>query len=178
MVMVLATDLASSKDKKAAAYLEKIISNREEYARHHGYELAVKHLPDKVITQTQSVLHGWHKLALLRRVIEEHPNSEWFWFLDQNALIMDPQVSLIKDILGDLESTMLRDIPVVPPESVIRTLKTGEANNVQFVLSHDQAGLNTNSFLLRNGDWAKYFLEAWTEPVRIETLFDCRMLKF
>lgn len=165
VVMVLITDAIPSTDRKAAAYLDRIVSNRQEYADHHGYELAIKQLSSTPNEQIPANMRGWTRLKLLREVVEAHPDTEWFWFLDQDAVIMDPQVSLTKDILANLGTQMLRDVPVVPPDSVIRTLKTATPESVQFVLSQDYSGLNIHSFLLRNGDWAKFLLETWTEPV-------------
>ncbi|CCG83112.1 Putative uncharacterized protein [Taphrina deformans PYCC 5710] len=163
--MVLVTDNIPATDRKAATYLEKIVTNRREYADHHGYELAIRQLSSTPNEQISPKVRGWAKLKLLREVVEAYPDSEWFWFLDQDAVIMDPQISMTKDILANLDSQMLRDIPVVPPDSVIRTIKTATPDTVQFVLSQDYSGLNLHSFLLRNGDWTKYFLETWVEPM-------------
>lgn len=168
VVMLLATPPVPESDKKGTAYLKKVIENREEYAHHHGYKFIVKTLRRSSNNiQAKSTVDSWSRLYALREALEEYPDSEWFWYLDQDAIIMDPEISITGTILGNLESNMLRDVPVVPPDSVIRTLKTGSSESMQFILSQDYSGLNTKSFLLRNSDFAKYLLEAWTEPVRI-----------
>lgn len=157
VVMVLATH------SKLTPYLQKVIANREEYAAHHGYHFVLKSLSPAKSPEGS----GWDRLFALREVIEEYPNSEWFWLLEQDALIMDPAFSITNDLLNPekLDAIMERDVPIVSPDSVIRTLKSSPADDAALILSHDHAGINTNSFIVRNGDFGKYLLETWIQPV-------------
>lgn len=164
--MVMASATIGSGDKKAASYLQKVMDNRKEYARYHGYKFVAKTLrPGSSSKTTKGEVDGWSRLFALREALEEYPDSEWFWYLDQDAIIMAPQISLTETILGKLGSLALRDVPIVPPDSVIRTLKSSAVENTQFILSQDHSGLNTKSFLLRNSEFSRYLLESWTEPV-------------
>jgi hypothetical protein len=36
---------------------------------------------------------------------------------------------------------------------------------VDFVLTQDKEGLAGGSFMVRTGEWAKYFLDAWFDPL-------------
>lgn len=80
---------------------------------------------------------------------------------------MDPKKSLDDIVLqsGKLESMMLRGKPVVPPDSIIRTFDHLRADDIDMVLSQDKSGLVHNNFILRNGEWAKFLLETWLDPL-------------
>ena len=80
---------------------------------------------------------------------------------------MNPKISLISHIMDKkrLESIMLRDKPVVPPDSVIRTFTHLKGDKVDLVLTQDAEGLCQGSFILRRGEWAKFFLDTWFDPL-------------
>lgn len=64
-----------------------------------------------------------------------------------------------------LESSMLKDLPVVPPDSIIKTFMHLRGEDVEFVLSQDKEGLASGSFVIKNGEWAKFFLDTWFDPL-------------
>lgn len=80
---------------------------------------------------------------------------------------MDPTVSLVDDIMAPnrLEALMLRDYPVVPPDSIIKTSSRLKGSDVQLVMSQDKEGLASGSMVLRNGEWARFFLDTWIDPM-------------
>lgn len=60
---------------------------------------------------------------------------------------------------------MIRDQPVVPPDSVIKTFPHIKGANIDFALTQDKEGLSQGSFVIRKGDWAKFFLDTWFDPL-------------
>ena len=64
-----------------------------------------------------------------------------------------------------LESLMLKDKPVVPPDSVIKTFSHLKGERIDIVLTQDKEGLCQGSFLIRRGDWAQFFLDSWFDPL-------------
>lgn len=80
---------------------------------------------------------------------------------------MNPSINLKSHVLDAkrLESLMLRDKPVVPPDSVIRTFSHLKGDKVDLILTQDNEGLAQGSFLLRRGEWAKFFLDTWFDPL-------------
>ena len=80
---------------------------------------------------------------------------------------MNPSLSLESHILGKrrLESIMLKDKPVVPPDSVIKTFSHLKSDKINIVLTQDGEGLCQGSFILRRGDWARFFLDTWFDPL-------------
>ena len=96
-----------------------------------------------------------------------YPHATYFFYLSADALIMNPRLSLTSHILDSnrIESLILKDIPVVPPDSVIRTFSHLKANDIELLLTQDAEDLSSDSFILRNGDWARFFLDAWFDPL-------------
>jgi mannan polymerase II complex MNN11 subunit len=80
---------------------------------------------------------------------------------------MSPSVSLQDHILAPttLESLMQKDIPVVPPDSVIHTFSHLKGENVDLILTQDAENLSHGSLILKRGEWAKFFLDTWFNPL-------------
>lgn len=95
------------------------------------------------------------------------PDCSYIWFLDQNSFIMNPQLTVEEHVMkaSRLESLMIKDQPIVPPDSIIRTFTHLKGQDVDFVLTQDAEGLSAGSFLVRNGEWARFFLETWFDPI-------------
>lgn len=93
--------------------------------------------------------------------------STYFFSLSAHSLIMNPKLSLTSHIMEPkrLESLMLKDKPVVPPDSVIHTFSHLTGDKIDFVLTQDGEGLCQESFILRRGDWSTFFLDVWFDPL-------------
>lgn len=80
---------------------------------------------------------------------------------------MNPSLSLEKHILepARLESLMRRDVPVVPPDSVIRTFSHVKAEKIDLILSQDAENIGVGSFIIKSGEWAKFMLDTWFNPL-------------
>ena len=80
---------------------------------------------------------------------------------------MNPTITIENDIMKPkvLDKTMLRGQPIIPPDSVITTFKHLKGEQIHFALTQDQHGLGSGSFMLRQGDWAKFLLDTWFDPL-------------
>lgn len=80
---------------------------------------------------------------------------------------MDVNKSLEEHILGQrkLEGLMIKNYPVVPPDSIIRTFSHLRADNVDLIVSQDRSGLVAGSVIVRNSEWSKFFIETWMDPL-------------
>jgi hypothetical protein len=89
------------------------------------------------------------------------------WYLDQNALIMNPGLTIEGHIMNPkrLESLMIRDQSIVPPDSVIKTFPHLKGTQIDIVITQDKEGLAQGSFIIRRGDWSKFFLDTWFDPL-------------
>lgn len=110
---------------------------------------------------------SWAKIIAMRHALSQYPDATFVWFLDQNAYIMDLDRTLEAQVMAPakLESLMIKDWPVVPPDSIIKTFSHLKGGDAALIISQDDTGLVTNSYVLRNGDWAKFFIETWMDPL-------------
>lgn len=80
---------------------------------------------------------------------------------------MNPALKVEDHIMNPkrLESLMIKDQSIVPPDSVIKTFSSLKGGNIDFVLTQDKDGLSQASFILRRGEWSKFFLDTWFDPL-------------
>lgn len=109
---------------------------------------------------------SWTKVVAMRHALTQFPDATYFWYVDIDTFIMNPALSIERDIMGpaNLEQKMIVDHPVVPPDSIIHTFSHLKAEDVHFVVAQDKDGLATNSWLVRNSEWSRYFLDTWFDP--------------
>ncbi|XP_052199548.1 probable xyloglucan 6-xylosyltransferase 5 [Diospyros lotus] len=118
-------------------YLLKSVKNKIDYYWIHGIQIVynLAHLDAKLTGY-------WAKLLLIRRLMLAHPEVEWIWWIDSDAMFTD----------------MAFEIPFQ------------KYNHHNLVLHgypdllFDQKSwiaLNTGSFLLRNCQWSLDLLDAW-----------------
>lgn len=79
---------------------------------------------------------------------------------------MNPSISLETHVLNSkrLESLIRKDIPVVP-DTIIKTFSHVRGDDVDLVLAQDREDLSTGSFILKRGDFARFFLDLWFDPL-------------
>lgn len=142
-----------------------IIENRKDYAQRHGYTTFFPNNTDYDLMP--GVPNSWSMVPGMRHAMTNWPHTPWLWYLSSTALIMEPSESLHAKVLEPrkLESLMIVDMPVVPPDSVIKTFAHLRGERVDFILTQDKEGLASGSFMVRTGEWAKYFLDAWFDPL-------------
>jgi len=152
-------------DPKAdPVWMQKIKSNREEYAKRHGYLTFFPTNDQYPISNSPS---SWSRVPGIRHAMTLHPTSTFFWYLDASALIMNNALPIHTHLLTPtkLETHMITNAPVVPPDSVIKTFGNLKGDRIDFVVTQDKDGLAPSSFVVRNGEWAKFFLDAWFDPI-------------
>lgn len=145
-------------------YTELVKENRKLYADKHGYETFFPIIGDYDL---KGAPMSWTKVVALRHALTLFPEATYFWYIDVDTFIMNPHLSIEKDIMApaQLEQKMILDYPVVPPDSIIHTFKHLQGEDVDFVVTQDKDGLSTSSFLVRNSEWSRYFLETWFDPM-------------
>nr|GMD07653.1 probable xyloglucan 6-xylosyltransferase 5 [Ipomoea batatas]GME19954.1 probable xyloglucan 6-xylosyltransferase 5 [Ipomoea batatas] len=130
-------------------YLLKGIKNKIDYSRVHGIEIMYN------LVHLDSEMTGyWEKLPLIRRLMLSHPEIEWFWWMDSDALFTDMtfEIPLSK---YDNHNLVIHGYPDLLFEQKSWT------------------ALSTGSFLIRNCQWSLELLDAWAlmghkGPVREE----------
>ncbi|KAF3321768.1 putative glycosyltransferase 5 [Carex littledalei] len=118
-------------------YLLKSTKNKIDYCRLHGIEIVYN------MAHLDKELAGyWAKLPLLRRLMLSHPEIEWIWWMDSDALFTD----------------MAFELPLKKYEN--HNLIIHGYPDLLFE-QHSWIALNTGSFLLRNCQWSLDLLDAW-----------------
>ncbi|KAL2160867.1 hypothetical protein VTH06DRAFT_1064 [Thermothelomyces fergusii] len=160
--VVLVTVLDASKYN--GVYLETVKQNRLQYAEKHGYETL---LPKIVDYDLGGSPFSWAKVVAMQDALTKFPDARYVWFLDASGFIMNPDVKIEDDIMrpARLDELMKRDHPVVPPDSIIKTFSHLRGQDVDLVLVQDKEGLTPSSLVLRNGEWARFFLQTWFGPL-------------
>ncbi|KAK4166161.1 family 34 putative glycosyltransferase [Cladorrhinum sp. PSN259] len=145
-------------------YLDTIRENRLKYAEKHGYKTFFAKIGDYDLKNSPK---SWAKVVAMRHALTKFPDAYFLWYLDQNAFIMNPRLKVEDHIMKNarLEELMKKDQPVVPPDSIIKTFSHLKGQDVDFVLTQDNEGLSSGSFIVRNGEWARFFLETWFDPI-------------
>ncbi|KAH8811748.1 galactosyl transferase GMA12/MNN10 family-domain-containing protein [Xylogone sp. PMI_703] len=145
-------------------YIKNIQENRIAYAKKHGY---LTFFPTVTDYDLKGAPSSWTKVPAVRHAMTKFPHSSHIWCLDQNALIMNPSLSIENHIVNPkrLEELMVKNAPIVPPDSVIKTFSHLKGDRIDFILTQDFEGLSPSSFIIRSGDWAKFFLDAWFDPL-------------
>jgi xyloglucan 6-xylosyltransferase len=118
-------------------YLLKAVKNKIDYCRLHGIEIVYN------MANLDEELSGyWTKLPMIRTLMLSHPEVEWIWWMDSDALFTD----------------ILFEIPLPRYENhnlVIHGYPDLLFNQKSWV------ALNTGIFLLRNCQWSLDLLDAW-----------------
>jgi xyloglucan 6-xylosyltransferase len=120
-------------------YLVKSLKNKIDYCRIHGIEVFYN------MAHLDAAMSGfWAKLPLLRKIMLSHPEVEWIWWMDSDAMFTD----------------MVFEVPMARYEA--------EGYNAVFhgweemvYAKKSWIGLNTGSFLIRNCQWALDLLDEW-----------------
>lgn len=132
------------------------------------YPLRVPKIVLSDATQVQPPIPAsWSKIPAVRHAMTNFPHSTFFFYLEGTAMITNPSLSVQGHITNSarLYNLTIPEQPVVPPDSVIRTLPRRRTQNIDFIVTQDHEGLSQSSFIVRRGDWAKYFLDSWYDPL-------------
>lgn len=129
-----------------------------------GYETFIAKASDY---DTGRFPKSWSKIMAMRHALSKYPDCKYIWHLGQDAYIMEPSQSVEEQVLAPrtLESLMIRDYPIVPPDSIIKTFPYLRAEDTGLVIAQDKDGLVSDSAFIRNGDWAKFLTETWMDPL-------------
>lgn len=118
-------------------YLLKSIKNKIDYCRLHGIDIFynVAHLDAEMAGY-------WSKLPLIRKLMLTHPEMEWIWWMDSDAMLTD----------------MVFELPLEKYKDHNFILHGWEKEIYE---KRAWVGLNTGSLLIRNCQWSLDLLDTW-----------------
>lgn len=166
--------LALNPEEFKIEYMERIIANRQRYAKRHGFGLYVRYVTDfrNEYADSNGRKTSWAKLSILRAAFHAFPKANHFWYLDHFAIIANMEINVVANIINPakLGSLMRHDIPVVYDTDNIRTYKNTQPSDIRFIVTQDAIGLSTTSFILTNmrkddSMFAKSLIDYWNDPL-------------
>ncbi|KAJ7952740.1 Glycosyltransferase 6 [Quillaja saponaria] len=121
--------------------LLRLFKNKVDYARLHGYE----------ILYNNAYLHPkmdsyWAKIPIIRAAMIAHPEVEWIWWIDSDALFTDMEFK--------------------PPLERYKNHKFvvhGWPNLIYENKAKSWTSLNAGVFLIRNCQWSMDFMDVWSK---------------
>lgn len=119
-------------------YLLKSIKNKIDYCRLHGIEIFYNF----ALLDTE-MAGFWAKLPLIRKLLLSHPEIEFLWWMDSDAMFTDMAFEVTWERYNDHNLVM-------------------HGWNEMVYDQKNWIGLNTGSFLLRNCQWSLDILDAWS----------------
>ncbi|KAL9994687.1 putative xyloglucan 6-xylosyltransferase [Helianthus debilis subsp. tardiflorus] len=127
------------KNPKGDHYLLRFYKNKVDYCRIHGYDIFYNN-----VLLEPKMSHCWAKLPAVRAAMVAHPEAEWIWWIDEDAVFTDI------DYKVPLERYKDRNFIVHGwPREVYE--------------EKNWLGINAGSFLIRNCQWSLDFLEKWAD---------------
>lgn len=121
---------------------------------------------------------SWTLVPALRHTLTLYPTTAYIWSLTPHALITNLDVSLHTHLFHNLTAQTLKDIPVVPPDSVIHTFAHLHPTSINLILTQDAHNLAPSSLILQNSltrtpaspdqprdTWTQFLLDAWFDPL-------------
>ena len=118
-------------------YLVKSIKNKIDYCRLHNIEIFYN------MAHLDGIMSGfWAKLPLLRKLMLSHPEVEWIWWMDSDAMFTD----------------MVFELPIEKYKDYNAVFHGWDELVYQ---KKSWIGLNTGSFLIRNCQWTLDLLDVW-----------------
>ncbi|SCV03057.1 LAMI_0H05138g1_1 [Lachancea mirantina] len=144
------------------------IQNKRAYAKKHGYGLTLKDMRT-ARRYSHEYREGWQKVEILKQTMREFPDAEWFWWLDMETLIMEPEMSLDKHIFSRLDEISYRMLDEFNPLNLPLDIPYVDYSKpVDLLITQDCGGFNLGSFLIKNSEWSKLLLDMWWDPVCYE----------
>ncbi|KAJ1275788.1 hypothetical protein BS78_05G163100 [Paspalum vaginatum] len=125
--------------------LLRFLKNKLDYCRLHGIELVYN-----TALLEPSMVAYWAKVPAVRAAMLAHPEAEWVWWVDADAVFTDMDFALP---LRDRYSG--HNLVVYGWEREVYGGEEGEGRRPSWV------GLNAGVFLIRNCQWSLDLMDAW-----------------
>ncbi|ODV77420.1 glycosyltransferase family 34 protein [Suhomyces tanzawaensis NRRL Y-17324] len=167
VIIVTAVDF----EKYSQLALTKIVQNRVDYAHEHSYGVYVRWYQEFLpALNSLSYLESkekskWVRLFCMRAAMFAFPHAKWFWYFDQDGLVMDLNVDIQQYMLNaeSLNPIMQREQAIIPPDGAIKTYKNTKAESVKLIFTQSESKIETHSFIIKNDHVGKSIMEFWCD---------------
>ncbi|KAJ8101455.1 galactosyl transferase GMA12/MNN10 family-domain-containing protein [Lipomyces tetrasporus] len=144
------------------------IANKKAYADRHGYHLAIQDMSIKK-RYAHEWRESWEKVDVIRQTMKQYPKAEWFWWLDLHTYIMEPSISLEKQVFNRIDNNTYRSLADYNPLNLPLEIPfVDNTHQINLIVPQDCGGFNLGSFLIRRSEWTDFLLDIWWDPVFYE----------
>lgn len=165
IVIVTAVDF----EKYSVDALTKIVQNKVDYAHEQNYGVYVRWYQEFLpVLNSMDILKSkekakWMRLYCLRAAMFAFPEAKWFWYIDQDSLIMDMSINLQDYLLSPeaLNPVILKEQPIIPPDGRIKTYRNSNADLTKLIITQSENKVESHSFLVKNDYVGRAIIEAW-----------------
>lgn len=149
---------------------EMVYENRKAYAEKHGLEFMWANMTSYNLPNGAPIY--WNKIPVLKEAFVRYPDAEWVWWMDMDIIIMNMTLNIYDHVLSrkGLARNILLDREMTGAgggKTGYSTPSTYTHDDINFVISLDSWGMNVGNFLMRRGEWSKWLLDLWIEPLYI-----------
>ncbi|CAI4044293.1 hypothetical protein SUVZ_10G0270 [Saccharomyces uvarum] len=148
----------------------RIVQNRVDYAQKHQYGVYVRWIQEFLpVLENQNLDQSYDfiKPLMIRAAMHAFPTAKYIHFVDQDALLMNLDLSLQKYLLDPkiLDLAVLRNVPVVA-NSNIKTYNHFELSSAKIIIPHDTNGnIDTSSFVVANDFHGQALVDYLNDPL-------------
>jgi len=150
--------------------------NRKDYCDYHGYIYEFINISNYDLAGAHAV---WKKIPAIVEAFNKHPDAQWVFWLDLDAIIMTPTQDLNSLILS--KEAMKKAIDAGSSHhggnwSPWGTFQPRELDfeNTDLLIAQDHNGVNAGSFLIRRSKYTQFLLDMWTDPFFVHMTWEGR----
>ncbi|GMM27760.1 alpha-1,6-mannosyltransferase [Martiniozyma asiatica (nom. inval.)] len=172
VVIILGTNAQGGVDRWKTSHeweAERLsISNKQKYADKYGYKLSLVDMSTRK-RYSHEWREGWQKVDVVRQVMRENPQAEWFWWLDLNTFIMDMDVDISK-LFKNPQKYAHRSVEYLNPLNIKVDSPFADTINspIEFLIAQDCGGFSLGSFAIKKTAYSDLLLDSWWDPVFYE----------
>lgn len=147
-----------------------IVQNRVDYAQKHQYGVYVRWIQEFLpVLENQNLAESYEfiKPLVIRAAMHAFPTAKYIHFVDQDALLMNLDLSLQKYLLDPkiMDLALLKNVPVVA-NSNIKTYNHFEYSSAKIIIPHDADGnIDASSFVIANDFYGKALIDYLNDPL-------------
>ncbi|KAL3637287.1 hypothetical protein CASFOL_019586 [Castilleja foliolosa] len=138
VLVVTGSQPSPCKNPSGDYFLLRLFKNKVDYCRIHGYKIFYNNgfLEPKMTS-------FWAKISILKAAMLAHPEIEWLFWVDSDAIFTDMELKIPFERYEDHNNMVVHGWP-----NLIYRDKSW-------------VGVNAGVFLIRNSQWAMDFLDVW-----------------
>ncbi|KAF2423289.1 hypothetical protein EJ08DRAFT_596244 [Tothia fuscella] len=142
--------------------------NRKQYCAYHGYNYHFVNISQFDLEGAHPV---WKKIPAIVDAFNTYPEAQWVFFLDLDAIIMNPKQDLNTLTLSHPGMQKSLDFgrqftgsERTPLGVYMPSERDAHLQDIDMLIAQDHNGINAGSFFLRRSKYTQWLLDMWSDP--------------